>query len=61
MITMADLAAFEEILKMATLATTVINEHADCHGLCAVCGSAWPCDRVALSRTTLPLPDTATL
>ncbi|SEF14242.1 hypothetical protein [Jiangella alba] len=26
----------------------VLNEHADDAGLCAVCGSAWPCDATLL-------------
>jgi hypothetical protein len=55
MITMADLAVFEEILKMAALATEVINEHTDCNGLCAVCGSAWPCQRAVVADHNLGL------
>lgn len=28
--------------------TIVLGDHTDDAGLCAVCGSAWPCDRVQL-------------
>jgi hypothetical protein len=42
-----------EIEKLAQLASAVINEHANCHGVCAVCGSAFPCDRAVLAEHNL--------
>lgn len=38
-----------EFIKLASLATRVLNEHTNDHDLCAVCGSAWPCERVVLA------------
>ena len=32
---------------------TVLNDHADAAGLCAVCGSAWPCDTTLLASDLL--------
>jgi hypothetical protein len=31
------------------LATVVLGEHINEQGLCVVCGSAWPCERVILA------------
>ena len=33
-----------ELNGLADLATSVLNEHTNDHGLCAVCGVAFPCD-----------------
>lgn len=38
---------------MRALATSVLNEHADDVGLCVVCGSGWPCERVVLAEHNL--------
>jgi dTMP kinase len=35
-----------EVIQLLNLATRVINEH----GLCAVCGSAWPCERAVVAE-----------
>lgn len=43
------------IAELARLATIVMNEHRDDHGLCTVCGSAWPCERVVLAEHNLDL------
>jgi hypothetical protein len=31
---------------LSSLAVTVLNEHVNAAGLCAVCGCAWPCELV---------------
>lgn len=31
----------------------VLNDHTDDGGLCAVCGSAWPCDNTRLASALL--------
>lgn len=41
--------------RLRGLATVVLNEHRDDHGLCVVCGSAWPCPRVQLAEHNLAL------
>jgi hypothetical protein len=38
---------------LASLATTVLREHIDDGGLCAMCGSAWPCERAVLAEHNL--------
>lgn len=43
-------AAMDMVLS---LATTVLNEHTDDAGVCAVCGSAWPCQSVVLADHNL--------
>ena len=30
-----------------------VREHVDDHGLCAVCASAWPCERAHLADAAL--------
>jgi hypothetical protein len=35
------------------LATKVLNEHTDDHGLCAVCGCAFPCSLAVLAEHNL--------
>lgn len=39
--------------RISSLATVVFNEHTDNSGLCAVCGSAWPCELVVLADHNL--------
>lgn len=39
--------------RMGTLAASVLGEHTDDGGLCAICGSAWPCERVVLAASNL--------
>lgn len=39
--------------RLACLATTVLGNHQDDAGLCAVCGSAWPCALVTLAEHNL--------
>ncbi|MCW5254326.1 transposase [Streptomyces sp. SHP 1-2] len=39
--------ASDEIAALHQLATVVLNEHTNDHGLCAVCGCASPCAREA--------------
>lgn len=39
--------------RLALLATTVLCDHVNDHNLCAVCGSAWPCERVVLAEHNL--------
>lgn len=36
-------------LRGLTDGNAVLNDHADAAGLCAVCGSAWPCDSTRLA------------
>jgi len=42
-----------EVLQLLALATSVMNEHVNDQGLCAVCGSAWPCERAVLAEHNL--------
>ncbi len=44
-----------ELEKLRSLATRTINEHRDDHGLCLICGSAWPCEFVVLADHNLAL------
>lgn len=44
-----------EIDALHQLATVVLNEHTDDHGLCAVCGCAFPCERAVLADHNLTL------
>jgi hypothetical protein len=44
-----------ELERLRGVATVVLNEHRDDHGLCVVCGSAWPCTRVQLAEHNLAL------
>ncbi|MBB5787361.1 hypothetical protein [Jiangella mangrovi] len=37
------------MLRELTDGNTVLNDHDDAAGLCAVCGSAWPCDTTLLA------------
>ncbi len=47
--------AVEVIAELSRLATVVMNEHSDDNGLCVICGSAWPCERVVLAEHNLEL------
>lgn len=38
---------------LSLLAVTVLNEHINQAGLCAVCGSAWPCESAVLADHNL--------
>jgi hypothetical protein len=42
-----------DIDRLRALATRTLNEHQDDRGLCAVCGSAWPCESVVLADHNL--------
>lgn len=42
-----------ELEAMIALATQALNDHIDDAGLCAVCGSAWPCERAVLAEHNL--------
>lgn len=47
--------ASSEIDALHQLATVVLNEHTNDHGLCAVCGCAFPCARAVLAEHNLAL------
>ncbi|KWX00948.1 hypothetical protein TH66_05305 [Carbonactinospora thermoautotrophica] len=38
---------------LRSTATVVLNEHVNAYGLCAVCGSAFPCERAVLAEHNL--------
>jgi hypothetical protein len=42
-----------EIERLRATATRLLGEHVNDAGLCAVCGSSWPCERVLLADTNL--------
>jgi hypothetical protein len=42
-----------ELIKLIGLATEILNEHENDHDLCAICGCAWPCERVVLAAQNL--------
>jgi hypothetical protein len=44
-----------EFIKLADLATRIMNEHTIEHDLCAICGSAWPCERIVLAEHNLSI------
>lgn len=44
-----------EVEALLRLASQVINEHTNDHGLCAVCGCAFPCERAVLAEHNLAL------
>ena len=44
-----------EIEHLAQLATAVLNEHTDDAGLCAICGSAFPCKSAVLAENNVAL------
>lgn len=45
----------DEIDALHQLASMVINDHIDLHGLCAVCGCAFPCERAVFAEHNLLL------
>ncbi|HEX3783093.1 MAG TPA: hypothetical protein VHX38_25785 [Pseudonocardiaceae bacterium] len=49
--------SLEEVIAdftaLVSLATRVMNEHVNDRDLCAVCGCAWPCERVVLAEHKL--------
>jgi len=53
MTTLLDADIDTKIEELAELASSVINEHTNDHGACAVCGSAFPCDRAVLAEHNL--------
>lgn len=42
-----------KLAQLISTATSVINEHVDAQGLCAICGSAWPCERAVVAEHNL--------
>jgi hypothetical protein len=38
---------------LSSLAATVLGDHTDAAGLCAICGTAWPCERVTTAAHNL--------
>ena len=38
-----------ELQQLLALETRVMNEHIEVNCLCAICTSAWPCERVLLA------------
>jgi hypothetical protein len=42
-----------ELAQLIRTATSVINEHVCDRGLCAICGSAWPCERAVVAEHNL--------
>ena len=44
-----------ELKALRDLATQVINEHVNDNALCAVCGSAFPCELAVLAEHNLDL------
>ncbi|MGH4016228.1 MAG: hypothetical protein ACRDSL_20355 [Pseudonocardiaceae bacterium] len=42
-----------ELERLCSTAALVLNEHVNDADLCAVCGSAWPCERVRLAEHNL--------
>ena len=43
----------EDLGALSSLAVAVLNEHTNQAGLCAVCGSAWPCEQASLAEHNL--------
>jgi hypothetical protein len=41
--------AESKLTKLHALATIVFDEHQNNSDLCAICGTAWPCERVVLA------------
>jgi hypothetical protein len=53
MLTLPVETVIRELTQLVDLATAVMHEHHDDHGLCVICGSAWPCERVVLADHNL--------
>jgi len=47
--------ATRAVERLAHLATAVLNEHVNDSGLCAVCGSAFPCKSAVLAEHNVAL------
>jgi hypothetical protein len=47
--------AEQQLAQLHRLATVVLGQHQNDHDLCAVCGCAWPCERVLLAEHNLDL------
>jgi hypothetical protein len=45
----------DEIDALIRLATMVLGQHTNDHGLCAVCGCAFPCSLAVLAEHNLAL------
>ena len=48
-------AAWHRAVRRDDFATEVLNEHTNDHGLYAVCGCAFPCERAVLAEHNLAL------
>jgi len=44
-----------ELEQLSRLATLVLNEHVNDRGLCAVCGSSFPCESAVLAEHNVAL------
>lgn len=42
-----------ELVHLISTATSVMNRHVNDQGLCAICGSAWPCERAVVAEHNL--------
>jgi hypothetical protein len=42
-----------EVRQLLSTATRIIDEHVSEHGLCVICGSAWPCERAVVAEHNL--------
>jgi hypothetical protein len=42
-----------DLAHLISTATSVINGHVNDGGLCAICGSAWPCERAVAAEHNL--------
>ena len=47
--------AEDDIAQLHALASVVLSAHQNDHDLCAVCGCAWPCERVVLAEHNLAI------
>jgi hypothetical protein len=41
------------LAQLISTAASVMNEHVNDRGLCAICGSAWPCERAVVAEHNL--------
>jgi hypothetical protein len=42
-----------KLVQLISTAASVMNEHVNDQGLCAICGSAWPCERAVVAEHNL--------
>jgi hypothetical protein len=42
-----------KLAQLTSTATSVMNSHVNDQGLCAICGSAWPCERAIVAEHSL--------